>query len=131
MRKPLDSSQVKSLLSGVIFSLIFLYSGNIKATHAMGMDLSYVQVPGTNQFEFTFTFYRDCAGVSAPPSFTLNVNSTNCAFNSNIVLNQVGFFEDVSQLCPTQITNNTCINPSFPNPGVQPVPRTDFRSHRF
>ncbi|HRP61603.1 MAG TPA: hypothetical protein PK833_15130, partial [Vicingus sp.] len=54
-----------------------LYSGNAFATHAQSADITY-QCLGGNQYEIQVSFYRDCAGVAAPNTVSVNLSSASC-----------------------------------------------------
>ncbi|MEI7801534.1 MAG: SprB repeat-containing protein, partial [Bacteroidota bacterium] len=116
-------NQYKSILrrSGYLFiSLlatlgIISISNNAYATHAAGSDLTYRWISG-NIYEVTVNFYRDCQGVAAPGSVTLNVKSTSCGQNFNVTLNPIaGTGQEITFPC----------NPTFTycnggtNPGIQ------------
>jgi hypothetical protein len=48
-----------------------------QASHALGSDMSYVNVsPGIYMVQLRF--YRDCSGISAPSSVTVNYEGTGC-----------------------------------------------------
>lgn len=49
----------------------------------------------------------------------MNAVSTSCAFNQNFVATLQGSGTIVTPLCPAEITNTTCENPSNPNPGIE------------
>ena len=58
-----------------IFSL--LISHKTYATHAQSADITY-QCLGNNQYQINLSFYRDCAGVNAPNTVTIDINSVTC-----------------------------------------------------
>ena len=64
-------------------------SKNAYGTHASGADLQYRWISGRT-YEVTVSFYRDCAGVAAPASISLNARSLSCGENQDYTLNQVG-----------------------------------------
>ena len=64
----------KAVLFGLLLTVCTFSVRDAKASHAMGMDLTYVCLGG-NTYEFTLNFYRDCAGAGAPGSLTININS--------------------------------------------------------
>ena len=68
---------------------IFFHSDSVYATHASGADLQYRWISGRT-YEVTVTFYRDCAGVAAPVSISLNALSVICSRNQDYTLNLVG-----------------------------------------
>ena len=102
----------------VIALCMFLTPQSVEATHAMGADITYTCI-GTDRYQFTLNFYRDCAGVQWPGSATLNYNSNNCNLSGNIPLTLVSGPIEVSPLCPTQIGSSTCNGGGLP--GVQQI----------
>ncbi|GDX52994.1 hypothetical protein LBMAG27_20410 [Bacteroidota bacterium] len=116
-------NQYKTILHRSAFLIISFFiaigfigvSNNAYATHAAGSDLTYRWISG-NIYEITVNFYRDCQGVAAPNTVTLNVKSTSCAQNFNVTLNPIaGTGQEITFPC----------NPTFTycnggtNPGVQ------------
>lgn len=89
-----------------------------KASHAMGADLSYKSLGG-NKYEITLKFYRDCAGVAAPSSASINISSVSCNVSTSMNIMKVAAESgiEVSPLCPGQLANSSCNNGSLP--GVQ------------
>ena len=58
--------------------VMLLISTNSKATHMMGMDISY-KCLGNNTYHITLSFYRDCSGAAqAPTSATVDYTSAIC-----------------------------------------------------
>jgi hypothetical protein len=47
------------------------------ASHALGSDMSYVQV-APDLYLVTYRFYRDCSGIPAPPDFPISCEGTGC-----------------------------------------------------
>ena len=77
----------------LIFSFVLVFSPKqSQATHVVGADLTYFWVGG-NTYQLKLYFYRDCGGVGAPSSITLNANAPSCGFNQNYSLSQVAAFE--------------------------------------
>ncbi|MCL4856063.1 MAG: hypothetical protein KJZ55_02115, partial [Flavobacteriales bacterium] len=92
-----------------------LYSGNAFATHAQSADITY-QCLGGNQYEIQVSFYRDCAGVAAPNTVTVNLASASCNQNFNATLSRIpGTGVDVTQVCNAITTQ--CNGGNYP--GVQ------------
>ncbi len=90
-------------------------SGEAYASHAQGGDLTYTCLGG-NQYQVRLAFYRDCAGVNAPGSVTINTTSISCNQNFNTTLNPIpGTGIDVTPICP-QLTTE-CSGGNYP--GVQ------------
>ena len=97
----------KILFLAVCSVVLFLSTAkNAVASHAMGGDLTYSWISG-NDYEFKFTFYRDCYGIPAPADATVNISSTTCSISTTLILTP-------SPGSPTQIpntcnsVNNTC-----------------------
>lgn len=98
-------------------ALFFLLSGKVDATHSAGADLTYTWVSG-NTFQVTVSFYRDCAGVAAPNSITLNARSSSCNKNQNYTLNMIsGTGQEITFPCRSVTT--ICTNSSSTYAGYQ------------
>ena len=76
----------KSIAGIVTVFLILLFSsGEVKATHAMGSDITYKclgpgTAPGSFLYEISLSFYRDCAGIPVTPlTGTIDITNT-CGF---------------------------------------------------
>jgi gliding motility-associated-like protein len=99
-------------------SLLFLsilISHSTYATHAQSADITY-QCIGGNQYQVSVSFYRDCAGVSAPNTIDINTSSASCGLSFNTTISQVpGTGIDMTPICNTQTT--TCNGGA--NPGVE------------
>jgi hypothetical protein len=100
------------LLAGLISPL------TTKATHLMGVDITYVCLGG-NTYEFTLTAYRDCKGVTPGTIMTLNFNSTSCGQSFSRQLPKFGPEIEVSEVCPTSLSQTTCANRTNPLPGTE------------
>lgn len=106
---------------------ILLFSKiNLRASHAMGADLSYQCInASTNTYRITLKFYRDCAGIDAPLTATLNLESQTCGQSFTAELLQEpcppavngGTPCEVSPLCFASIAQSTCNGGNLP--GVQ------------
>lgn len=97
-----------------------------EASHAMGADISYECIDPVNRvYKITLRFYRDCAGIEAPPSITVTVASLNCGQSIPVTLTREpsqpnpdgGQPGEVSPLCPTSISQSSCNGGNLP--GVQ------------
>ena len=89
---------MKKLLIICIVSI--LCNHDAFSTHAAGMDISYECISqGTNSdtYKVTLKFYRDCEGIGAPSSLSLNYSSS-CGSGS-ATLSQVGPSVDINPLC--------------------------------
>ncbi|MCB9197326.1 MAG: gliding motility-associated C-terminal domain-containing protein [Flavobacteriales bacterium] len=96
----------------LINSFLFLYGFSAQASHAVGIDI-YYQCLGGNQYKFFVNFYRDCDGISAPTSVSINLNSASCGINTNTTLSLISN-QNVSQICNAQINNTSCDGGSLP-----------------
>ncbi len=71
----------------------------------MGSDLTY-RCLGGNRYEITLSFYRDCAGVPADDSASIDLSSS-CFGPLNVYLNRIpGTGQEISPICPNDTT--TC-----------------------
>lgn len=82
------------------------------ASHAVGIDI-YYECLGGNQYQFYVNFYRDCDGIDAPSSVSINLNSSSCGINTNTTLSLVSS-QNVSQICGSQLNNTSCSGGSLP-----------------
>ncbi len=99
----------------LLFSSILLYSNRANASHAVGIDLTYLCLGG-NQYEFTVNFYRDCDGVSAPSNAFISISSASCGITTSTSLSRVSTIE-VSAICPGQLGSSSCSGGNLP--GIQ------------
>lgn len=85
------------------------------ATHAEGADITY-RCLGGNQYELTVSFYRDCHGVNAPGSATVNCSSLSTGQNFNLTLQPIpGTGQEIPIVCSSATTE--CQGGTYP--GVQ------------
>ncbi|MFZ7113793.1 MAG: T9SS type A sorting domain-containing protein [Bacteroidota bacterium] len=102
----------------VLFALVcFMGLNTSKASHMAGADLTYEYI-GNNQYLVTYTLYRDCAGIDAPLTESLQVGSTVCGsgVSQSLTLNQVpGTGQEISLNCPGN--PSTCAGGTAP--GIQ------------
>ena len=63
-----------------LFLLFFLSGGSSFATHAIGGEMTY-RCLGSNQYEITYVFYRDCGALAAPSMMSLNVTNS-CGYTN-------------------------------------------------
>ncbi len=100
-----------------LFVPLFLIAASLtntaKASHVAGGDISYISL-GNDSFVVIANFFRDCSGISAPTSVTMNFSSTcGNSFTQVLTLQNPGGTE-VSQLCPSQLTNSECSGGTLP-----------------
>jgi len=103
----------------VLFCFIFIQKRDLKASHAMGADLTY-ECLGPNQYLLKYSFYRDCDGITAMTSVTVNYTSS-CFGGGSVTLNPVPVTHDslrwVYATCPTART--TCQTPAGTFLGIE------------
>ncbi|HNB81999.1 MAG TPA: hypothetical protein PLP14_07870, partial [Chitinophagaceae bacterium] len=81
---------MRRLIATLILCASLFHANDVLATHAAGAELVYELVPGTtNQYKFTYKFYRDCAGAATAPTSVTMCYGNNCGANGSITLNSV------------------------------------------
>lgn len=112
----MESKLQARLLIWLSFILMFIQTSNEAfASHAQSADITY-RCLGGNQYEISLSFYRDCAGVAAPATVSINLSSATCGENYNLTLNPIpGTGQDVSPICSA--FNTQCSGGTYP--GVQ------------
>lgn len=92
--------------------LFFITSQKIKASHAVGADITYAYAGVPNQYTVTLRFYRDCSGIPAPTTVTVNYTSpSGCFPTGNATLNPLantGAEIPTSPFPPCTGTISTC-----------------------
>lgn len=89
---------LKRLLPLLLFAFVYNFS---YASHSQGGEIT-MRCLGGNQYELRLALYRDCSGVNAPNTVTVNYRSASCNINLNAVLNRIpNTGIDVSPLCPS------------------------------
>ncbi len=102
-------------LVSILFVFLVQFPNALFATHVQGGDITF-KCLGGNQYRVTMSLYRDCAGVAAPTSLTVNVSSASCGENYNLTLNPIpNTGIEVSPICTSLQT--VCQGGTFP--GVQ------------
>ncbi|MFB6257402.1 MAG: gliding motility-associated C-terminal domain-containing protein [Flavobacteriales bacterium] len=92
-----------------------------KATHGQGADLTYTCL-GNGEYVIRASFYRDCAGISAPSTITVDASSDSCNDSLSITLDQVaGTGQDITPICSAEETECNGGN----HPGVEEYVYTD------
>ncbi len=105
----------KSILSTGIFfitaGLLFLFQvQEVRGSHAMGADLTY-ECLGPNQYRLTYSFYRDCSGITAPSSVSVNFESSCFGSGTVSLTPTLGSPTRISATCPGVAT--TCNGGSY------------------
>ncbi|REJ83554.1 MAG: T9SS C-terminal target domain-containing protein [Bacteroidetes bacterium] len=94
----------KFALIMVLFT--FIGGQDLYASHAAGGDLTYTYL-GNNQYRITFTFYRDCFGISAPTTKTVAIASASCGLTvPSVTLTRDPNVVEITAACSTAVT--TC-----------------------
>ena len=104
---------MKLFLRSLILFTFFIVGTlqHAKASHISGGDISYTCV-GQDSFLITVNLFRDCDGIGAPATASMNFTST-CGGSATAQLVKQNSFE-ISQLCPSQIPNSTCNGGNWP-----------------
>ena len=95
-----------------LLSIFIVFSAS--ATHVAGGVISYIPAGNTNEYEYTFTVYRDCDAV-ANLGTTVDLNLTNTcgiAVTSQIILTKISV-EEISQVCVSELPNTSCNGTGF------------------
>lgn len=88
------------ICSGIFFSI------TAQASHHAGSEITYTHLNG-NMYKMRVVFYRDCFGIPAPFSVTVNIHSDSCGIDNNYTLNRISNTGIViSHPCVT--TQTTC-----------------------
>ena len=95
--------------------LPFTYNKSV-ATHAMGSDLTYRCVNGS-EYEITLTIYRDCVGSNLTPQQNIEISSESCGVTNFIEKADRVSVLELSPLCPIQQPLSTCNG--GPLPGIE------------
>jgi len=105
------SRKLSKLIMCLFAGLLLLNSQQLKASHAMGADLTY-ECMGGNAYKIRVSFYRDCIGINAPTSVYVNIKSAICGQNLGVSCSPIpGTGQQVTYLCPT--AQSTCNGGTF------------------
>ena len=75
------------------------------ASHVAGASITYLHLGG-NMYRLHFAFYRDCTGITAPASVTVQASSISCGASLTYALNPLpGTGTELSHLCPGAFSN--------------------------
>jgi len=83
----------------VLIGMMIWMTNDLKATHAMGADLTY-ECTGPNQYKIKLQFFRDCNGITPDFLEAVNVSSVSCNANFSVTLSQTTSPEVITPLCP-------------------------------
>ncbi|GAB3580357.1 hypothetical protein [Hymenobacter daeguensis] len=76
-------------LTLVLLGLSLGFARPARASHAQGGSITYTSLGG-NSYRVRVDFFRDCSGIAAPTSFTLNCTTVCAGSGTTTTLNQVG-----------------------------------------
>jgi PKD repeat protein len=98
----------------LILLLCLVISANlIRASHIAGGDLTYNCI-GPNQYQINLNLFVDCLGFDPGNAQTISFTST-CGGNTTTTVNCTNpGGTEISQLCPSQISNSTCSGGTLP-----------------
>ncbi|HHG83786.1 MAG TPA: hypothetical protein ENJ82_03470, partial [Bacteroidetes bacterium] len=92
---------------GLISLLLLNKPVNVQASHAQGLDLTYVCLGG-NEYRFTLNLYRDCSGIIVSNATTIFLSSVSCGVSFSTPLSLISGPVEVSPLCVAQLGQSTC-----------------------
>src|SRR5258708_186363 len=93
-------------ISAILLILFLSFTNKIQASHALGGDISYTDL-GNGNYEVVFTLYRDCSGIPAPTTVSLEVSSVSASYTQTFTLTLDNASTRMLQLsCPTVL--NSC-----------------------
>jgi hypothetical protein len=90
------------LALGLLLSV--LVPQDAEASHSMGADLTY-ECLGGNLYRLRLAFYRDCDGIPAPSSVTININSSCYPARTVTLFPTPSSPLEISPICATQVSS--------------------------
>lgn len=121
---------VNRLLFALAMAVGLLQSSTLQAT-VLGGNITW-QCLGGDQYEISLRVYLDCYGAQSvnlaelpyPTSLDLIFNSGCAGVSSFSSPAGSPIEEEISELCPTELLNSSCVNTASPTPGVRQVTYT-------
>ncbi|MFC5271866.1 T9SS type A sorting domain-containing protein [Adhaeribacter terreus] len=105
--------KIRNLLAGSAALLFAGITQNVQATHVQGTEMTYLcTAPGVYQVKLKW--YRDCSGVMAPSTASLNIKSLGCNAGRYVTMTKVGQGVIGNPYCP-QIPVSCNNNGVYPN----------------
>jgi gliding motility-associated-like protein len=121
-------SKVLHFCSRILATILLLLSCfGAQANHLVGMDLFYTWVSG-NTYRITLIAYADCGSASTTSAFAaLPTNTPEIyIYNGNSYISTINLSiqppsggVEITPVCPADISNTQCTNPSFTIPGIK------------
>ncbi len=100
---------MKSIKTKIVLLFISLVVNGLSytssASHLAGGEITYQWLQG-NTYQFTLNLYRDCQGIPAPGSASLNFQG--CGVSGSIILGISGSPVLVTPLCPSAVSQSSC-----------------------
>lgn len=101
---PIRTFLKKALL---FFAFGVLFSSGSFASHLVGGEITYQWLNG-NVYQVTLTVYRDCAGINAGSTATVNFASASCGQSGSSTLSLAGPGIPVTPICAASISQSSC-----------------------
>ncbi len=123
----------KTLLSGfrrfLCLAAILFLGFNAKASHVVGLDLSYKWISG-NTYKITLIAYGDCSAASSGSFSTLNYAVPEiCIFDGSSYVTSINlhidtpgtprYGKEITPVCPADTNHTQCTNTSYSIPGIK------------
>jgi len=97
--KYLDAKATKSFKIVIFFLLLNPVFNKLKATHALGAEMTYQCTENSNEYEINLSLFRDCDGVNVASNYTVDlVSLTGSCENLSLKLSRTETF-DISRFC--------------------------------
>ncbi|MGR6087417.1 MAG: T9SS type A sorting domain-containing protein [Arcticibacter sp.] len=97
---------IKRITFSMLISLVIIILPSVSnASHLAGGEITYQWLQG-NTYRLTLNLYRDCQGIAAPSSATLNFQG--CGVSGSINLTPSGSPVLVTPLCPSAVSQSSC-----------------------
>ncbi len=117
---------LRALRRSALFLCVLLFSKSAEASHLYGADLFYTHVSG-NSYTITMVIYGDCNINTGAVFLTLSSSSpvieiyNGFSFSQSVslVLQSPTTGQEVTPVCPSQLSNTTCVSTSGTVPGVK------------
>ncbi|MBK0403983.1 T9SS type A sorting domain-containing protein [Adhaeribacter sp. BT258] len=105
--------KLRNLMAGTLALMFAGITQNVEATHVQGTEMNYTcAAPGV--YLVKLKMYRDCSGIAAPTTASLNIKSQGCNAGRNVTMTKVGVGVIGSPYCP-QIQATCSANSLYAN----------------
>lgn len=100
---------------------ILLLSSSTRADHILGGELLYKHLSG-NSYSISLTLYGECSGGSFPHLKSaqphINILNERGTFYTLILSEDINQRQEVTNVCPSEKNNTSCVNPTGTIPGA-------------